>query len=65
MSEDNDDKEEEETETNEIPAAKHEGRKRMIDETKLCPDEARKLEIRRAYNRQNAAQGKVTPCFYN
>jgi len=40
------------------PPAQNVGRKRMIDESTLSPEEARKLEERRAYNRQCAAQGK-------
>lgn len=40
------------------PPAQNVGRKRMIDESILSPEEARKLEERRAYNRQCAAQGK-------
>lgn len=39
------------------------GRKRTIDETKLDPEEARKLESRRAYNRQCAAKGKNDTVF--
>ena len=41
------------------PPAKNVGRKRTIDESKLNPEEARKLETRRAYNRHCAAKGKV------
>lgn len=38
--------------------AKSVGRKRTIDETLLDPDELRKLESRRAYNRQCAAKAR-------
>ena len=34
------------------------GRKRRIDESMLSPSEARKLEDRRASNRQSAAKGR-------
>lgn len=44
-----------------IDSAKNVGRKRMIDENQLEPDDARKLEARRAYNRQCAAKGKTSP----
>ena len=42
-----------------VPPAKNVGRKRTIDESTLNPEEARKLETRRAYNRQCAAKGKL------
>jgi hypothetical protein len=38
-------------------AAKNVGRKRTIDESILEPDDLKKLESRRAYNRQCAAKG--------
>lgn len=37
--------------------ARNVGRKRSIDESNLEPDERKKLESRRAYNRQCAAKG--------
>lgn len=40
-----------------IPPARQVGRNRQVDETTLSPEEARKLEVRRAYNRKSAAQG--------
>ena len=43
----------------EVPPAKNVGRKRTIDESALNPDESRKLETRRAYNRQCAAKGML------
>ena len=43
----------------EVPPAKNVGRKRTIDESALNPDESRKLETRRAYNRQCAAKGEI------
>lgn len=42
-------------------SAKKVGRKRTIDGNQLEPDDARKLEARRAYNRQCAAKGKTSP----
>jgi len=42
---------------NEIPPAKNVGRKRMVDETTLTPEEAEQLEAKRAYNRRCAAEG--------
>jgi len=42
-----------------VPPAKNVGRKRTIDESTLNPEEARKLETRRAYNRQCAAKGML------
>jgi hypothetical protein len=39
--------------------AKGVGRKRTIDESLLDPEELRKLESRRAYNRQCAAKGTL------
>lgn len=46
----------------EVPPAKNVGRKRTIDESTLNPNDARKLETRRAYNRQCAAKGKALSC---
>ena len=47
-----------------VPPAKNVGRKRTIDESTLNPDDARKLETRRAYNRQCAAKGmSFLTCF--
>ena len=46
----------------EVPPAKNVGRKRTIDESTLNPNDARKLETRRAYNRQCAAKGKYLFC---
>jgi len=40
-----------------IPPAKEVGRKREVDASLLEPEAKRKLEVRRAYNRQCAALG--------
>jgi len=55
----------------EIPPAKNVGRKRMIDETTLSPEDAEQLEVKRAYNRRCASEGtffesaKGSSCLYS
>jgi hypothetical protein len=44
--------------------SKASGRKRTIDESHLDPEEIKKLESRRAYNRQCAAKGTLDDCAY-